>query len=94
MRQLSRKVLKAYIDYNTSNPAFITTLTAERDTLALELVSNPEAMTDIVSGSGNGTSFTGQVTMNKVERLEFLQYIVDVIASGQLPPNTTYARFC
>jgi hypothetical protein len=94
MRQFTRKTIKAFIAANAIDGTLETTLTTERNELALELLNNPEAATEIVSGSGNGVSFAGQVSMTKTERLDFLQWVLEALASGQVPANTTYARFC
>jgi hypothetical protein len=93
MKHVTRKTIKAFIAANTADPSLEATLTTERNELALELLNNPEASTEIVSGSGNGASFTGQVSMTKTERLDFLQWVLDALDSGQVPANTTYARF-
>lgn len=93
MKYVNRKVLKAYIQANTADPTLETTLTTERNALAAELLTNTEAGAEIVSGSGNGTSFSAQIAMTKAERLEFLQWVLEALSSGQVPANTTYARF-
>ena len=91
---LTRKTLKAYIQLAQSDASFQATLTTERDRLLQEMISNPESAKEIISGSGNGTSFTADVSMTKENRIEFLQVILDAIIAGQLPPSQTYARFC
>lgn len=93
MKYVTRKVLKAYIAAAAADGTLEATLTTERNALAAELLTNDEAGTEIVSGSGNGTSFTGQISMTKAERLEFLQLVLEAIDSGQVPANTTYGTF-
>jgi hypothetical protein len=90
---ISRKTYKALIAANTADPTIEATLTTERNSLALELFNNPEATKEIVSGSGNGTSFSAEVSMTKGQRLDALQRALECLASGQVPANTTYARF-
>lgn len=90
---ITKTQLRAFIAAAASNETLYTDLTTERDRLALELINNPESASEIISGSGGGTAFTGQVNMTKTARLDYLQLIIETIDRGEAPHSTSYARF-
>lgn len=93
MKNICRKTLKSFISAAADDLTLLADLKTERTALARELLTNPESGTEITSGSGNGTSFTGQTAFTKSERLAFLEYAIDAIENEQPPPNRTYGVF-
>ena len=91
---ISRETIRALI---TASKVDGSTLQAdmetERNRLAAEIVTNPESAKEIISGSGNGTSYSAEVNMTKAERLGFLQAVLEAIEQGIAPPSKTYVRF-
>jgi hypothetical protein len=88
-RLIEKAIIQAYQADNTLLTAFQT----ERNSLVLELASNPESAKEITSGSGNGTSFTANVSMTKGQRLSFLQIAIDAIQRGYPTPNKSIGVF-
>ena len=68
-------------------------LTNERNALALELIDNPEAGKEIISGSGNGVSMNATVSYTRSERIAFLDRTLYYIENAVWPSSTSWARF-
>jgi len=68
-------------------------LTTERNALVLDIVENPEAGKEIISGSGNGVSMNASVTYTKSDRLQFLDRALYYVENGIWPSSTSWARF-
>jgi len=68
-------------------------LTDERDALVTELIENPEAGKEIISGSGNGVSMNASITITKTDRLAWLDRCLYYVENGVWPSSTSYARF-
>ena len=68
-------------------------LTTERNALVLEIIENPEAGKEIISGSGNGVSMNASVTYTKSQRMEFLDRTLYFVENGLWPSSTSWARF-
>jgi hypothetical protein len=68
-------------------------LTVERNDLALELIDNPEAGKEIISGSGNGVSMNASISYTKSDRIAFLDRTLKFIEDGTWPSSTSWARF-
>lgn len=73
--------------------AILGKLTTERDALVVELIDNPEAGKEIISGSGNGVSMNAQVSYTKEQRLTYLDRTLYYVTNGVWPSSTSYARF-
>jgi hypothetical protein len=68
-------------------------LTTERNALALDLIDNPEAGKEIISGSGNGVSMNASVSYTKSQRIAFLDRALFYIENSVWPSSTSWARF-
>ncbi len=68
-------------------------LETERNSLAIELIDNPEAGKEIISGSGNGVSMNASVSYTRQDRIAFLDVCLKHIEAGTWPSNRSYARF-
>lgn len=68
-------------------------LTTERNALVNEIIDNPEAGKEIISGSSNGVSMNATVSYTKSERLQFLNRTLQFVTNGTWPSSTAYARF-
>jgi hypothetical protein len=68
-------------------------LTTERNALALDLIDNPEAGKEIISGSGNGVSMNATISYTKSDRIAFLDVCLKYIEGGTFPSSRSYARF-
>ena len=68
-------------------------LTTERNALVNEIIDNPEAGKEIISGSGNGVSMNATVSYTKSQRMEFLDRVLYYVNGGFWPSSKSYARF-
>ena len=68
-------------------------LTTERNALALDLIDNPEAGKEIISGSGNGVSMNASISYTKADRIAFLDRALFYVENEVWPSSTSYARF-
>lgn len=68
-------------------------LVLERNNLAIELIDNPEAGKEIISGSGNGVSMNASVSYTRQDRIAFLDVCLKHIEANTWPSNRSYARF-
>ena len=90
---VTRQLLRAYISAAVDDTDLRDTLVTERNTLARELLTNPDSGSELTTGSGNGLNFTAQVNFTKTQRLEFLEHVITAIDNGQPPPSRVYGVF-
>ena len=82
MTNLTPDQLRAVIETAKSDTNFLVDLIAERDSLARELLLNPESSTEIISGKTSDKEFTSQLSFTKGDRLTFLQTAIDAIRNS------------
>jgi len=68
-------------------------LTTERNALVLEIIQNPEAGKEIISGSGNGVSMNASISYTKADRMQFIDRTLKFLEDGTWPSSTAWARF-
>ena len=65
----------------------------ELSTLALAIVTDPNASMKITSATVNGQTFSGQQTMTQAERMQMLSMVVKMFKTGTVPTSEVIAIF-
>lgn len=71
----------------TADTTLVAEIRSERNSLARELALNPQKSREVVNGSGNGQSYTVQVSMTWEQRLNLLHSVLAHYESGTVPSN-------
>lgn len=82
----------AYLSLRGSN-ANLAAVRAEAETLALSMLTNPDASFELTSSTVNGQTFSGRRTMTNDERLKMLRLVIKQFEMGCPLSTTAYARF-
>ena len=89
---IAREARSAYVTL-CGSPAHLATLRAEAETLALSLLTNPDAAFELTSSTVNGQTFSGRRTMSNGDRLTMLRLVIKQFENGFLLSTTCLAYF-
>lgn len=81
------KTIRAVLSAIDADPSLVARLRAERNTLAADLLIDPAKGREIINGSGNGQSYSVQVTMTATQRLELLQQVLHCYDNSITPSS-------
>lgn len=78
-------LIRAILDAIAADPHLLTQIRADKNKMAGEIALNPARGREILSGSGNGQSYSVSQTMTYMERLKLLQAVISHYDSGTKP---------
>lgn len=89
---VARDARSAYLSL-CGSPAHLATLRTEAATLALSLLTNPDAAFELTSSTVNGQTFSGRRTMTNGERLQMIRLVIRQFELGRALSLTGKAIF-